>query len=72
VVTYEGIGCTQATIKDGSYPARRPLGVVTRGRPRGALARFLRWATTSRKARQVIATRYIPSPRTASSRAAAE
>jgi phosphate transport system substrate-binding protein len=60
VIDYEGVGCTRATIKDGSYPARRPLGVVTRGSPRGALARFLRWATTSAKARQVISTRYIP------------
>ena len=59
-ISYEGTGCTLATIKDGSYPARRPLGVVTRGRPRGAMARFLRWVTTSRKARQVIATRYVP------------
>ena len=46
--------------RDSSYPARRPLGVVTRGRPRAALARFLRWARTSRTARRVIATRYIP------------
>jgi phosphate transport system substrate-binding protein len=60
VVTYDGVGCTRATVKSGTYPAQRPLGVVTRGRPRGALARFLRWATTSRKARQVIATRYVP------------
>jgi phosphate transport system substrate-binding protein len=60
VIPFDGVGCTRATIRDGSYPGRRPLGVVTRGRPRGALARFLRWATTSRKARQVIATRYIP------------
>jgi phosphate transport system substrate-binding protein len=60
VMTYGGVGCTLATVKSGTYPAQRPLGVVTRGRPRGALARFLRWATTSRKARQVIATRYVP------------
>jgi phosphate transport system substrate-binding protein len=60
MIAYEGIGCTRSTIKNGTYPARRPLGVVTRGRPRGALARFLRWATTSRKARQVIASRYLP------------
>jgi phosphate transport system substrate-binding protein len=59
-IPYEGIGCTRATIKDGSYPARRPLGMVTRGRPRGAMARFLRWVKTSRKAREVIATRYVP------------
>jgi phosphate transport system substrate-binding protein len=60
MIPYEGVGCTRATIKNRTYPARRPLGVVTRGRPRGALGRFLRWVKTSRKARQVIATRYIP------------
>src|SRR3954469_2703263 len=60
VIDYEGVGCTRATIENGTYPAHRPLGIVTRGRPRGALARFLRWAVTSRKGRQVIATRYVP------------
>jgi len=59
-IPYEGVPCTRATIAGGTYPARRTLGVVTRGRPRGAMARFLRWATTSRKAREVIATRYVP------------
>jgi hypothetical protein len=41
-----------------AYPAQRPLDVVTRG----ALARFLRWVRTSRKARAAIATRYINVP----------
>jgi phosphate transport system substrate-binding protein len=59
-IRYEGVPCTRATVKSGRYPARRPIGVVTRGRPRGALRRFLRWARTSRTARRVIATRYIP------------
>jgi phosphate transport system substrate-binding protein len=59
-IPYEGVACTRATISTGAYPAQRPLGLVTRGRPRGALARFLRWIATSRKAEQVIATRYIP------------
>lgn len=59
VAAYEGVGCTRATIRNGTYPAGRPLGVVTRGKPRGALARFLRWARTSPKARQVIRTRYL-------------
>jgi len=52
--------CTRATVASGVYPAVRPLGVVARGRPRGALARFLRWATASRKARSVIARRCLP------------
>jgi phosphate transport system substrate-binding protein len=59
-VMYEGVSCTRDTIRSGAYPARRPLGVVTRGRPRGAVARFLRWVANSRKAREVIETRYVP------------
>jgi phosphate transport system substrate-binding protein len=60
VIAYDGVPCTRATIRSGAYPARRPLGIVTRGRPTGALAGFLRWARTSATARRVIATRYIP------------
>jgi phosphate transport system substrate-binding protein len=59
-VPYEGVDCTRETIRTGAYPAQRPLGIVTRGHPRGALKRFLRWVATSRKARHVIATRYLP------------
>jgi phosphate transport system substrate-binding protein len=60
VIAYQGVGCTQQTIRDGSYPASRPLGIVTRGAPRGALGRFLRWVATSPTARRVIASRYVP------------
>jgi phosphate transport system substrate-binding protein len=59
VLRYEGVACERSTIRSGAYPARRPLGIVTRGRPRGPLARFLQWIGTSRKARQVVATRYL-------------
>jgi phosphate transport system substrate-binding protein len=59
-IPYQGVACTRATIRDGSYPATRPIGIVTVGRPRGALRRFLHWARTSRVARRVIATRYVP------------
>jgi phosphate transport system substrate-binding protein len=59
-VAFEGVGCTRATVGAGTYPAERPLGVVTKGRPRGALARFLRWARSSRIARRTISARYVP------------
>jgi len=59
-VPYEGVPCTRKTIKSGKYPAHRPLGFVTRGKPRGETARFLHWIRHSRKARRVIATRYVP------------
>jgi len=59
-IPYQGVPCTRTAIRDGSYPATRPIGIVTVGRPKGALRRFLRWARTSRTARRVIATRYVP------------
>jgi len=59
-IPYQGIPCTRKTIKSGKYPAHRPLGFVTRGKPRGETARFLHWIRHSRKARRVIATRYVP------------
>jgi phosphate transport system substrate-binding protein len=58
-VPYEGVACTRATIVDGSYPARRQLGFVTRGRPTGALARFIAWVGRDRTARRVISSRYV-------------
>jgi ABC-type phosphate transport system substrate-binding protein len=54
------VPCARANVQAGTYPPRRPLGVVTRGQPRGAVKRFLRWIKTSAKAREVIATRCIP------------
>jgi phosphate transport system substrate-binding protein len=60
VAAYEGVPCTRATVRDGSYAARRPLGIATRGQPTSALRRFLRWVKTSPAARRVIASRYIP------------
>ena len=68
VVPFEGVRCDRATIASGAYPGRRELAFVTRGAPRGAAARFIRWVRTSRIARRVIATRYVPlSARSASS-----
>jgi phosphate transport system substrate-binding protein len=58
-MSYDGVPCNRTTIRRGTYPAQRPLGVVTRGRPRGKLARFLRWAAHSRAARRVISSRYV-------------
>lgn len=60
VVPYEGIPCTRATVASGAYPARTELGFVTRGAPKGRVARFVRWVRRSAKARRVIATRYVP------------
>ncbi len=59
VIPYEGIECSRATVSSGAYPARTQLGFVTRGEPKGRVARFLRWVRRSPKARQVITSRYV-------------
>jgi phosphate transport system substrate-binding protein len=59
VIPYEGVPCTRATVSSGAYPARTELGFVTRGAPKGRVARFIRWVRRSAKARRVIATRYV-------------
>jgi phosphate transport system substrate-binding protein len=60
VVPFEGVVCSRATIASGAYAGRRDLAFVTRGAPSKAAARFMRWVRTSRIARRVIATRYVP------------
>lgn len=60
VVPFEGIPCNRATVASESYPALTELGFVTRGAPKGRVARFIRWVRSARKARRVIATRYVP------------
>ena len=59
-IPYEGIPCTRRTVASGAYPARTEFGFVTRGAPKGAVRRFIRWVRRSGKARRVIATRYVP------------
>jgi hypothetical protein len=55
----------QAGLRHGPTGLYTPLAiadarVVTAGKPKGALRRFLRWARSDHTARRVIATRYIP------------
>jgi hypothetical protein len=57
---YDGLPCARETLRTGAYSAQRPLGIVPRGRPPGALARPVNWVATSRKAKQVITTRHLP------------
>jgi len=55
VVPYEGTACSTAP----PYAARRTLGLVTRGRPKGEVKRFLAWIKRDPTAKRVIRTRYV-------------
>jgi phosphate transport system substrate-binding protein len=60
VVALDGVPCDRAHVADGTYGGGYDLAFVTRGAPRGAVARFLRWVRTSATARRVIAARHLP------------
>ena len=60
VVPYEGVSCSRASIAAGTYPGGTEIAFVTRGAPRAAAARFIRWARTSAVARRIVRTRYVP------------
>lgn len=59
-VSYKGVGCSLRNAKSGQYPGVRNLWMVTRGRARGAAARWIRWIRTSSRARRVIAKNWVP------------
>jgi phosphate transport system substrate-binding protein len=59
-IPVDGRACTQTAVQRRTYPARRGLNYVTRGRPSGAAAAFIRWTRTSRIARRIVDRDYVP------------
>jgi phosphate transport system substrate-binding protein len=59
-VPYKGVSCTLRNAKSGQYGGSRNFWMVTRGRPSGAVAKFLRFIRTSAAARRVIETNWVP------------
>jgi phosphate transport system substrate-binding protein len=59
-VPYQGVACTLRNAKSGQYQGVRPFSLVTRGVATGAAKRFIRWAQTSRAARRIVNTHWIP------------
>jgi phosphate transport system substrate-binding protein len=57
---YQGVPCTVANAKSGQYGGVRSFYMVTRGAPRGAVAKFIKWVQTARTAQRIIATHWVP------------
>lgn len=58
-VPYKGVPCTLRGAKAGTYPGVRNFWMVTRGAPRGATAKFIRWIRSSAPARRIINTNWV-------------
>lgn len=59
-VAYQGVGCTLANAKSGQYGGTRALYMVTRGQPRGAVGKFIKWVQNAAVAQRVIAKGFVP------------
>ncbi len=59
-IAYQGVACTLRNAKSGQYPAVRNLYMVTRGNPKGAVGKFIRWIRNSPRANAIISTDWVP------------
>ena len=60
-VSYKGVACTLRNAKSGQYPGLRNFWFVTRGAPKGALAKFIKWAQRDKTAqRKIVAEHWVP------------
>ncbi len=60
VLPMNGIPATLEAVADGSFPISRPLNVVTRQPPNGALAQFLDFALAQAQSDIVVAMSFVP------------
>lgn len=60
IVNYKGVPCTLRAAKSGQYPGTRPMFLVTRGAPKGAARKWIRWIRNSKVALRIAAKEWVP------------
>ncbi len=58
-VSYKGVACSLRNAKSGQYGGTRNFWLVSRGKPTGAAAGFIKWIKSS-KARKIVARNWVP------------
>ncbi len=59
-VAYNGVACTRANVASGQYTATARFYEVTKGPATGAAGSFISWIRTSKAARKIISTQWVP------------
>jgi phosphate transport system substrate-binding protein len=57
---YEGVACTLRNAKSGEYGGVRNFWMVTRGRAKGAVQKFIYWVQNSSKAQAIVGKHWVP------------
>lgn len=56
----DGVAPSIENIANGRYPYRRPLNLVTRGKPQGETLRFIEWLKSPAGQQAVVAEGFLP------------
>jgi phosphate transport system substrate-binding protein len=59
-VAYNGVACTRANVASGQYTATARFYEVTKGPATGATGQFISWIRTSKAAKKIISTQWVP------------
>ena len=59
-VGYKGVACNLRNAKSNAYGGVRNFWMVTRGRPKGALQKFIYWVQQSGRAQKIVGTHWVP------------
>ena len=62
-VGYNGTACSVSNVVSGAYPGSSDFYEVTKGPATGASAKFIHWIQTSKAAKKIIETNWIPLPK---------
>jgi phosphate transport system substrate-binding protein len=57
---YEGVACNLRNAKSGEYGGVRNFWMVTRGRAKGAVQKFIYWVQNSSKAQAIVGKHWVP------------
>jgi phosphate transport system substrate-binding protein len=57
---YEGVACNLRNAKSGEYGGVRNFWMVTRGRAKGAVQKFIYWVQNSAKAQAIVGKHWVP------------
>ncbi len=59
-IPYAGVPCNLRNAKSGQYGGLRNFYMVTRGKPKGAVKKWIGWIKNSKAARRITATQWVP------------
>ena len=59
-VAYKGVACNLRNAKSGEYGGVRNFWMVTRGRAKGLVQKFISWVQNSAKANKIVGTHWVP------------